>query len=86
MWRKAALVMATPINVRSFGGDGFVLAAQDVAQLFDGEVQFHNVCESDRPGGTKAVQAKRSGSTNRQSLIQMRCVDYETLAQIRVGS
>jgi hypothetical protein len=43
-----------------------VLAAENVAQLFDSDVQFHNELESDRLGGTNAVQAKIFEYTNRR--------------------
>ena len=48
--------MAQPIDVGGFGGEGFVLAAQDIPQPFDGEMQIHGKSESAKAGGTKAVQ------------------------------
>ena len=58
--------MTEPVDIGGFGGDGQMLAAQDVAESFDGDGQIHNKWESDRVGGTKAVQApklnQRTGS------------------------
>lgn len=34
---KGGHIMAEPIDVRGFGGEGLVLAAQDIAQPFDGD-------------------------------------------------
>ena len=49
-------VMAQPINVGGFGGDGFVLTADYVPEPFDGEGQVHHQADFGREGWTKAVQ------------------------------
>jgi hypothetical protein len=57
-----------------------VLAAKDIAEAFEGKGQIDDKRETDREGGTKIVQVKKAGSTNRQSLSEIGYVDYELVA------
>ena len=72
--------MTEPVDIGGFGGDGQMLAAQDVAESFDGDGQIHNKWESDWVGGTKVVQAKRLNQQTASSFIHFRFVEYELLA------
>ena len=73
-------ILTEPIDVGGLNGDGQMLAAQDVAQPFDGDGQIHNKWESDREGGTKAVPAAKLDQRTASSFIHFRFVEYETLA------
>jgi len=73
-------ILAEPMDVGGFSGESHVLAAQDIAELFDGEMQIHNTWKFDRAGGTKAVQGKKLDKRTGSSFIDFGFVDYETLA------
>ena len=58
-----------------------MLATQDIAELFDGEMQIHNTWKFDTAGGTKAVQGKKLDKRTVSSFIDFGFVEYETLAR-----
>jgi len=74
-------ILAEPMDVGGFSCEGHVLATQDIAELFDGEMQIHNTWKFDTAGGTKAVQSKKLDKRTVSSFIDFGFVEYETLAR-----
>jgi len=54
--RQCGHVTAQPINVGNVGSDDFLLAAQHVTWMFDGDGQVHNQPDFGRAGWAEVVQ------------------------------
>ena len=75
-------VLAEPMDVGGLSGEGHVLAAQDVAETFDGERQIHNNGSMTGSVGQRLSKATTLDQRTTGSFIHFRFVEYETLARI----
>jgi hypothetical protein len=80
--REGSHILAEPMDVGGLSSEGHVLAAQDIAETFDGEMQIHNNASLTWRVGHRLSKAKRLDQRTGGSFIQNGVVDYETLAGI----
>jgi hypothetical protein len=58
-------ILAEPMDVGGLSCEGHVLAAQDIAETFDGEMEIHNDVSLTGSVGQR-LSKEKAGSTNRQ--------------------
>ena len=79
--REGGNILAEPMDVGGFSCEGHVLAAQDIAEAFDGEMQIHNDVSLTGSVGQRLSKATTLDQRTTGSFIQNGFVDYETLAR-----
>jgi hypothetical protein len=69
------------MDVGGLSGEGHVLAAQDITETFDGEMEIHNDVSLTGSVGQRLSKATTLDQRTTGSFIHFRSVDYETLAR-----